>query len=132
MRIGWYGSEEKFVLLLIHLKSEVRLRRWICFGIKSITLEVRKSRFAIILFLFCKSINQSLVLKSYYSYKVWNINPFSVLKISFISLIHYMTCLSTLFNPTRFIVNSYTLSVLFPCLCLCENFVFSLECLNLS
>lgn len=90
MRIGWYGSGEKFVLLLIHLESEDRPRRRICFGIKSIAFEVRKSRFVIILFLFYKSINQSLVLNSYNLCKIWNVNPLSVLKISFISLIHYI------------------------------------------
>lgn len=44
MRIGWYGSEGKFVLLLIHLKSEVRPRRWICLDIKSIAFEVKKRK----------------------------------------------------------------------------------------
>lgn len=90
---GWYRSEEKFYLLLIHLKFEVRPRRSMCFEIKNITLEVRK-RFMIMLFLFYKSINQSSeifwVLKLYNSSKILNINPFSVSKISTISLIHYI------------------------------------------
>lgn len=123
---GWYRSEEKFYLLLIHLKFEVRPRRSMCFEIKNITLEVRK-RFMIMLFLFYKSINQSSeifwVLKLYNSSKILNINPFSVSKISTISLIHYIcsvisyvcmyVCKYYILSPTRSFVISYTFSALF-------------------
>lgn len=81
----------------------------------------QNSRFAIILFLLYKSINQSIVLSSYYLCKLWNVNPFSVLKINFISLINYICnvliyiymYVNTIFNPTRFIINSNILSAFF-------------------